>query len=142
MNLVYCSGITWILKVYFISWGWRESLDSPPKPARSVIWLRQCNRLRWMIDDVQYLTTGLSSACCRARSSVSLSLRALFVVAAISIFVLASSISLPSTQSLCSFASENCPKRPSLMTHLATARSPFPVDIRPVPAKVPSLTGS
>ena len=35
---------------------------------------------------------------------------------------------LPSTKSICSFASENCAKSPSFMTHLATARSPFSVD--------------
>ena len=36
---------------------------------------------------------------------------------------------LPSAQLLCFFASKNWPKRPLLMTYLATARSPFPIDI-------------
>lgn len=46
------------------------------------------------------------------------------------VFVFFSSfLPLPSTQSLCSFANKNQSKRPSLMAHLATARSPFSVDI-------------
>ena len=36
---------------------------------------------------------------------------------------------LPSARLACSFASKNCPRKPSLMTHLATAQSPFPVDM-------------
>ena len=38
-------------------------------------------------------------------------------------------LSLPSTQLLCSWANENWPRRPSLMTHLVTARSFFSMDI-------------
>ena len=40
-----------------------------------------------------------------------------------------SSLALPSTQSIYSFASEICDKRPSLMTNRATPRRPLPVDM-------------